>query len=259
MTSQPVFGFAAACTIAAIGVGSVHASAISTPFLETYAGGMFDGPAPVTDGNVSWTLTPAGYVFSSSSQTGVSMYQIPGLDFSPGTFVTMSADFTVETMGDLEDVIRVGFVAAATGPAFVTDSSVDGYVIYAIEPSGVFGDAELVVTEFNAAAAVEFDADSPLTALTAIGTYTFTTVITYNADDSVDFDISIVGPGGYSFATSFTDPDSPMQGEWFGLYARNFGGAQTRFNDFSIGVIPEPASLALLAAGGALLIGRRRR
>jgi len=65
-------------------------------------------------------------------------------------------------------------------------------------------------------------------------------------------------PEVYQLATVSGTAPTNTTSVRFALFSGGGGGA-AYFDDASFGVVPEPASLALLGAGGLALIGRRRR
>jgi len=72
-------------------------------------------------------------------------------------------------------------------------------------------------------------------------------------DDGNNIEVFI---NGVSTLTGFT---SRRAGDLVGFFSREASDSTARFDDISIQVIPEPSSLSLLLAGGAVLMAGRRR
>ena len=87
------------------------------------------------------------------------------------------------------------------------------------------------------------------------GAYT----LTVTSDAAYDFDFSITQGSTVLASGNGVDGDSNFTGGYAGTYVDKTGGAPAKYDNFSLEVIPEPATLGLIGvcAAGALFIRRR--
>ncbi len=251
-------------TAAALLALASPALAAEAPFLDTFstdssADYIIRGATPwtVTDGQLVANLAPEG----DNGRTDA-VLNFSNIDTTPGTVITLSTD--VEIFGDSGDTTRVGFTFFGDADLY---NDADGaapslYRLQVDEPGG-FDPPSLTFGEFSGAAdadasdasiAADFtdlERTATLSAEITLGAIGFTGTFTATSEE------------GVSTTLNFADDTPLAYGPLFGVVADTFSGSTNSaigFDNFAVTVtpIPEPASAALLAAGGALLLTRRR-
>jgi hypothetical protein len=257
-------------TLAAAGIVMVGATAVSAaPFTyaETFSadGGTGYDLSPFTAHVGTWEVVGGSLRNNAAQPSPYATVDIPGVTTAVGDSVTVSTNFRV--LNNIEGVTRIGFEMFSN----VAATYQFGVTTYLDEPSGSFVSAADVRfnPEFrsipNLGRSGEFTTfqQPDETSLQTGSSYLLSATITITSETT--YLLSLALSDG-TLTETFDFPTqgnlSTLVGTRFGLYTRS-NGAQNRvpvvaFDDFTVAFIPEPASLALLAAGGTLLIGRRR-
>lgn len=243
LTALPAAFFAAATLL--------PASAAIVPFSEDFDDGVADGfsasgayTVDSVDGTYDISVSGAGLVRNST-------VDLTNADGAPGVTVSTDADFSTFNGS-------VGFAAYGSTPGVSSGS------FYLLDITG------LGTTSATGIRILEIGSSGISVASDLPSTFTFveTDPFSLSADfvpgtsaGSIDITFTLT-QGLNSFSISGTDATG-LTGDAFGYRTRTTTGGNGElvgsFDNFAVTAFPEPATLALAAAGGAMMINRRRR
>jgi hypothetical protein len=249
-------------TLAVVGVVGVSFAthAVDAPFVETFDGGAFSAIGGFTqDGTATTSLTGDAFVIDLDTDTSDQFFfvDVPNVPTTPGTQVTTSVDFTIT--GDSTDVTTFGVTMFGTG----TDAGTDTYYEFAIVEPGGFVTPEFSLNEVGADPDTDLDPDNILSTLFddfEDATFTLTVTATLLPTGAL-FDFSITDGVTLEMSQVTDTATTTSLGTVFGIVADTFSGSTNSavtVDNFSVVVVPEPASLALIAVGGLAAMRRRR-
>lgn len=270
---------------AALGFGgarSAEAAVVSQPYTQDFSGGAADFVTGSTGGmsTATWTAANGVYTDSISCISGASFYSYSSVQVSNlGGSATAGTGFKVSSLmenmsiGDTSVNVTAGlrFLASTTNTntasnAYVVDMNIGAnpgrvrlvkFVNGAatIYPSST-QTSQLLINNFSRSDNYQLDVYGSYDANNLLDIQVRVTDLTHPGDSAYGLPLQ-----SFSHTANGDYGTSPSTANYFGYYESSSSGANTTINvtwdNFS--VVPEPATICLLAGGGVLLARRRRK
>ncbi|HYE20830.1 MAG TPA: PEP-CTERM sorting domain-containing protein [Tepidisphaeraceae bacterium] len=244
---------------------------LPSPFVETNGAGnanysVVAGPTAGQEMQALMSATTAASGTTGVPSNASAAVPFPGL---PGTDFTVSTDFRIESFQSGGSGSTVNFGLAALGSVQNFSAGTNYRLLYTTTATGGVG--KLTLSEFGGGTGLTGTLTSTGTLTPANGLAgTFTLTGTY-VGGSLTLTGTLSSPSLTNPLTVTGTDTSVLAGDYFGVRTAlnaQLGSSQAgplttsqdiRYDNFAVGAVPEPGTLAVLGLGATALLARRRR